>query len=288
VTGGFRLTTTARDGGNGSGIDRVEFWSGNPSTIGTRIASDDHDSNPEAGLSAADSYTAVVAEDPGSLLFTKVFDQAGNLAICSAAGTLQSTNDLVQVAAAITEDTVAPTIADLDVWQQCGGWTAKATWTPWDDKTAVSSLSYVYAIDKPIDQWDDPDVVFAGQLATPEITLDISSLPEGQHTFTLAAFDEEGNIGTGSRSFTTGHLRIAISTAQCTSRYDPISKRMLAKIVGKVDSSAVLQSAELFQRSADYASVLTLLRSAAPGPEVVFEDVPDGSYLIRVGNIKGP
>lgn len=137
-------------------------------------------------------------------------------------GTLQTTSDIVQVASVIPEDTVAPSMAELKVQQQPDGQTAKATWTPTDEKTAAADLSYFYAIDKPIDQWDDPDVVFAGQLATPESAFDISSLSEGEHTFNLAAFDAEGNGGDTLVSFKTGSPDFSTRTAYARPAFFPL------------------------------------------------------------------
>ncbi|MEQ1918843.1 MAG: hypothetical protein ABL955_06550, partial [Elusimicrobiota bacterium] len=143
---------------------------------------------------ASNTYTAGITSDPGSNLFAKVFDQSGNFSVCSSSGGLVATSNIVQVAAAITEDSVAPSIGGLDVRPQAGGQTANATWSASDDKTATGNLFYEYAIDKPIELWVDGDVKILGVLAAPAAAIDISSLTEGSHTLVLAVYDQEGNI----------------------------------------------------------------------------------------------
>lgn len=158
-----------RDDAAGSGIDRVDFYNGQPGAGGTLIGSDDHDSNPDAGLTASDTYAITSAADPGTNLFMRIHDQAGNSTLCAGDGTLISKSDEVQTSPNIVEDVNPPVLANLEVKQEPGGQTAKATWTPSDDQTPAASLNYIYAIDKAVDDWDDTDVTFLGQVATPEI-----------------------------------------------------------------------------------------------------------------------
>ena len=130
----------------------------------------------------------------GELLETCSSKQYNRIALIGA-------SDLAQIFPNIVEDVTSPTITNLEVKQESGGQTAEATWTPSDDQTPAASLNYFYAIDKPAEEWDDPDMTFLGKLATPEATLDISQLAEGEHTFDLVVLDAEGNIGATSVSF---------------------------------------------------------------------------------------
>ena len=208
--GGFTLSVAqVKDDADGSGIDRVEFWNGNPASGGSLIATDEHDSNPDAGLAASDVYSISDSTNPGGNIFTRVYDQAGNSATCDAAGALVATSDLAQISPNITEDVTPPTIGPITVRQDPGGQAATATWPGSDDQTPAAQINYAYAVDVPFDQWDDPTVTIVGQVNTASV--DISTLTEGQHTLYMIALDREGNIGSASQSFTVDRTPPKIS-----------------------------------------------------------------------------
>ncbi len=140
----------------------------------------------------------IASADPGANLFVKAFDQAGNWAVCDVKGVQRQTSDLTQVTPTIAEDVTPPTIGPINI--PPGGQTITASWTGSDDKTPAAQIYYIYAIDLPFDQWTDPQINFVGQVNS--VTVDVSALTEGQHTFYLAALDQEGNVGLGSQSFT--------------------------------------------------------------------------------------
>ena len=191
-------TSLVRDDASGSGVDRVEFYNGNPASGGAILGKDDHDSNAIAGLPGSDSYSVNSSVDPGANLYTRVYDQAGNFATCSIEGTLTGTSDLAQNSPNVVEDVTPPTIGTIDIPPD--NQTVTASWSGTDDQTPANQINYAYAVDVPFDQWDDPDVTILG--AQTSVTIDAASLAGGQHTLYLIALDQEGNIGSASVSFT--------------------------------------------------------------------------------------
>ena len=195
---GYQLSAgPVKDDAYGSGIDRVEFYSGLPGS-GSLIGVDDHDSNPDAGASASDVYVTTAAANPGSSVYTMVYDQAGNYAVCSASGSLVSTSNLTQTAPNIVEDVTPPTIGAISI--PPGNQTVTASWSATDDQTPSNQINYAYAVDVPFAQWDDPVVTILG--AQTSVTIDATAMNPGQHTFYLIALDQEGNIGSASQMFT--------------------------------------------------------------------------------------
>ncbi|NNN06924.1 MAG: hypothetical protein HKL90_13590, partial [Elusimicrobia bacterium] len=157
---GYALSAgPVKDDADGSGIDRVEFYAGLPGS-GSLIGVDDHDSNPDAGVSASDVYATMATANPGSSIYTTVYDQAGNYATCDASGRTVSTSNLTQTIATITEDVIAPTIGAISI--PSGNQTVTASWSATDDQTPAAQINYAYAVDVPFAQWDDPVVTILG------------------------------------------------------------------------------------------------------------------------------
>ncbi len=192
---GLSMTTVNDYVADGSGIDRVEFYNGQPETNGALIGKDDHDSNTDAGQPASNTYSIISTIAPTTNLFSRIVDQSGNYTTCTAGGQAVATSDLDQAVPTIVEDTTPPSIGGMTATVQPGGQTLDVKWTASDDSTATADLFYIFAFDKPIDQWDDSDVNFIGTNELQDASLDITGLnPAQPHTLTLAVVDQEGNI----------------------------------------------------------------------------------------------
>lgn len=298
TTAGYSLAVgNVKDDNFGSGIERVEFYNGQPS-FDNLIATDNHNSTTAA------VYQVTVPQNPGPSVYTRIYDQAGNFAMCDPSGSRIGTSDLMQVLRTLTPDQTPPTFGAINIQEAPGGRTVSASWSGFDNLTPAGQISYAYAIDVPFAQWQDHDVTIVGQLNVASV--DVSSLTEGQHALLMIALDQEGNIGKSSVSFTISRpvvypaLSLFGSLVNDHVTYDrilgklgiPAASSLSPDYTFAVDyTGSQLQSLDLFKNG---AAANDLLPPAGRPPFTTTGDaisgefpLPVGAYTLKATNVDG-